>query len=65
MHILDIIKLDGEIKKKMDQLCRDSKYNPTEIGSRILRACGYEVQQYLKGSIAVTDKEEKLLYYGE
>lgn len=64
MTMLDQIRLGGESAQKAEALCRGCKFNPTEIGIQILRALGYEVKEYLKGDISVTDpKTGKLLYF--
>ena len=60
MHILDAIRNGGETQVKARKLCADYGYDPTQIGCAILKACGYEVEQYLKGDIAVTDGKHLL-----
>ena len=65
-HILDTIRYGGETKDKMETLCSDYKYSPTDIGIAILKSLGYYVDEYPNGSVFVRDKggkNDKLLFY--
>ena len=62
MHILDKISWGGETTVQTKKLCKDFKYNPTEIGCAILRACGYKVHKHLRGDISVKDSDGNMLF---
>lgn len=63
MHILDAIRYDGSTKEKAKKLCKDYDYDPTNIGTAILRACGYDVKVHFEGDISVKDKQGKILFF--
>ena len=65
MTVLDQLRLGGELNERMQNLLILCDYNPEKIGTMILEACGYKVTKYLKGGIAVEDKNKKLLYYDD
>lgn len=54
-------ELTGHISK----LCEACDFNPTIIGSNILKAEGYEVIWYPRGDVAVRDRGGKLLCFKE
>ena len=62
MHILDAIRFGGETQDTAKKLCRDCGYDPTEIGCKILTACGYDVKKYLKGDISVSSNGSLLFF---
>ena len=51
------------LTRHIKKLCEDCDFNPTVVGSNILKAEGYEVIQHLKGDISVRDRNGKLVYF--
>lgn len=56
-------ELTGELLVRAKKLCKQCGYDPENIGSTVLKACGFNVRRFMSGGIAVHDGADNLLYY--